>query len=167
MCMSLGGRVAESLVFNKISSGAQNDLEKVTKMAYAMIQTYGMDPIVGPLSFPTSDELKADMGLVGKKPFSKQLGNTIDLRARLLVANAYKQTESLLKDNSDKLKLLSETLLHREVLNYSDIESLIGPPPHGKKKLIESLELGSTTEPEPQNTSNNKESLESNDSNNK
>ena len=142
MCMALGGRVAESLIFNKISSGAQNDLEKVTKMAYSMIQSYGMDPIVGPLSFPTHEEMKSESSLIGKKPFSKQLGNTIDLRSRLLVSNAYQKTEILLKNNLEKLKLLSETLLHREVLNYSDIESIIGPPPHGKKKLIETLDLG-------------------------
>src|SRR4051812_1930988 len=81
MCMALGGRVAESLIFNKISSGAQNDLEKVTKMAYSMIQSYGMDPVIGPISFPTNEELKSESGLIGKKPFSKQLGNTIDIRA--------------------------------------------------------------------------------------
>ena len=142
MCMALGGRVAESLVFNKVSSGAQNDLEKVTKMAYSMIQSYGMDPIVGPLSFPTNEEMKSESSQIGRKPFSRKLGNTIDSRARHLVADAYKKTEQILENNREKLKLMAETLLHREVLNYSDIESLIGPPPHGKKRMIETLDLG-------------------------
>ncbi|CAG2162247.1 unnamed protein product [Oppiella nova] len=167
MCMALGGRVAESLVFNRVTSGAQNDLERVTKMAYSMIQSYGMDSVVGPISYPTTDEMKNESGVVSRKPFSKQLANTIDLRARQLVANAYKETELLLTNNSEKLNLLAETLLHREVLNYSDIVSLIGPPPYGDKKLVEFLDLGPIVETK--STSNgdtNKNDKESNNSEN-
>uniref|UniRef100_A0A224YPR2 Spastic paraplegia 7 n=1 Tax=Rhipicephalus zambeziensis TaxID=60191 RepID=A0A224YPR2_9ACAR len=139
MCMALGGRVAESLAFNRISTGAEDDLKKVRKMAYAMIHQYGMDPVVGPLSFPAEDEGQA---VVGKKPYSRRLANTIDEEARLVVAKAYKETEKVLQENSDKLKLLARELLKREVLNYADIEALIGPPPYGKKQLIEVLDLG-------------------------
>jgi spastic paraplegia protein 7 len=160
MCMALGGRVAESLIFNKISSGAQNDLQKVTKMAYAQIKNYGMDPIVGPLSFPSDEEMNREGFGVGKKPYSRRLANTIDVQARQLVANAYKETEEILKNNSEKLKLMANTLLHREVLNYADIEALIGPPPHGKKKMIEALDLG------PYSSSEQPERQENKDSNN-
>lgn len=139
MCMALGGRVAESLTFNRISTGAEDDLKKVRKMAYAMIHQYGMDPVIGPLSFPAEDEGQT---VVGKKPYSRRLANTIDEQARLVVAKAYKATEKVLQENSDKLKLLAGELLKREVLNYADIEALIGPPPFGKKQLIEVLDLG-------------------------
>ncbi|RWS06773.1 Paraplegin-like protein, partial [Dinothrombium tinctorium] len=140
MCMALGGRVAESLIFNKVSSGAKDDLQKVTKMAYAQIRDYGMDSVIGPLSFP-NEELQKEYG-IGRKPFSKKLANTMDIQARLLVASAYKATENLLQKNKDKLKLLAEELLKRETLNYSDIEKLIGEPPFGKKKIIEMLDMG-------------------------
>nr|XP_054917618.1 paraplegin-like isoform X3 [Dermacentor andersoni] len=139
MCMALGGRVAESVTFNRVSTGAEDDLKKVRKMAYSMIRQYGMDPVIGPLSFPAEDESQT---MVGKKPYSRRLANTIDEQARLVVAKAYKETEKILKENSDKLKLLAKELLKREVLNYADIEALIGPPPFGKKQLIEVLDLG-------------------------
>ncbi|KAK8761349.1 hypothetical protein V5799_027386 [Amblyomma americanum] len=108
-------------------------------MAYAMIHQYGMDPVIGPLSFPAEEEGQT---VVGRKPYSRRLANTIDEQARLVVARAYKETERVLQQNSDKLKLLAGELLKREVLNYADIEALIGPPPFGKKQLIEVLDLG-------------------------
>lgn len=137
MCMALGGRVAESITFNHVSSGAQNDLQKVTQLAYSKIQVYGMDPVIGNLSFEYEENK------FGTKPFSKKLGNTIDTQARLLVAKAYKETENLLIEHRGKLKLMAETLLQKEVLNYKDIETLIGPPPHGTKTLVETLDLNS------------------------
>lgn len=137
MCMALGGRVAEALIFNAISNGAKDDLKRVTKMAYAQIKQYGMDDELGAISYPN----ESSEGNLGKKPYSKRLGNLIDLRARLMIASAYKTTEDLLKENKDKLKLLAEELLKSEVLNYKDIEKLIGPPPHGAKKTITSLDL--------------------------
>ncbi|XP_065172580.1 paraplegin [Atheta coriaria] len=136
MCMTLGGRVAESLTFNKITTGAQNDLEKVTKMAYAQVKEYGMTDTVGLLCFP-EEEIKER----GSRPFSKRLASTIDQEARQLIVNAYKRTEEVLNENKDKLQLLAETLLKKESLNYDDVEKLIGPPPHGKKRLIEPAEF--------------------------
>jgi len=127
MCMALGGRVAESLTFNKITTGAQNDLEKVTKMAYAQIRDFGFNEAVGQVSF--------EMGQ-GKKPYSKKLGNTIDLEARKLIAQAYKRTEGVLQENQDKLEILAQKLLEVETLNYNDVEELLGPPPFGKKNLV-------------------------------
>lgn len=142
MCMALGGRVAESLIFNKVTTGAQDDLKKVTKMAYAQIKQYGMNEDIGPLAFPTEEETR---NFIGGKPFSRKLANVMDEQARLLTAKAYRKTEMVLSENKDKLKLLAEALLQRETLNYLDIEALIGPPPHGKKKLIEVLDLGPVT----------------------
>lgn len=99
--MTLGGRVAESLTFNKVTTGAQNDLEKVTKMAYAQVREYGMNELVGLVSF-TEEEIKE----LGRKPFSKKMASLIDEEARRLVAKAYKHTEEVLLKNKDKLELV-------------------------------------------------------------
>merc|ERR1719225_1441321 len=125
MCMALGGRVAESLTFNKITTGAQNDLDKVTKMAYAQIREFGFSKEVGLVSF--------DMSGGGKKPYSKKLAHTIDLEARKMIAESYSRTEQILFNNVDKLEILAQKLLEVETLNYNDVVALIGPPPHGEK----------------------------------
>ncbi|OXU17169.1 hypothetical protein TSAR_015243 [Trichomalopsis sarcophagae] len=145
MCMTLGGRVAESLTFNKITTGAQNDLEKVTKIAYAQVQQYGMDQIVGPLSFhPEQTDTNT------RKPYSKKLANLMDQEARTIITQAYKRTEQLLLENQDKLKLLAEGLLQKETLTYEEVEKLIGPPPFGKKNLVEPADFeNSVPVPEP------------------
>lgn len=100
--MTLGGRVAESLTFNKVTTGAQNDLEKVTKMAYAQVREFGMNNLVGLVSF-TEEEIKE----LGRKPFSKKMAALIDEEARRLVAQAYKHTEQVLLKNKDKLELVT------------------------------------------------------------
>ncbi|CAL1291565.1 unnamed protein product [Larinioides sclopetarius] len=155
MCMALGGRVAETIVFNHVSTGAQDDLKKVTKMAYAQIKQYGMDEVVGPLSFPTDEETNSNF--VGKKPYSKRLARTIDEQARFLIARAHKRAENVLVENRDKLNLLAEELLKREVLNYDDIVKLIGPPAHGKKVLIEAVDFGPSVESTRQSKSGSEE----------
>jgi len=131
MCMALGGRVAESLTFNRITTGAQNDLEKVTKIAYAQIRDFGFNSAVGQVSFEQSG---------GKKPYSKKLAATMDLEARNLIASAYKRTEDILKQNQDKLEVLAQLLIKKETLNYQDVEDLLGPPPFGKKHLVNPID---------------------------
>ncbi|VVC86282.1 paraplegin [Leptidea sinapis] len=137
MCMALGGRAAEAIVFNSITSGAKNDLEKVTKIAYAQVQVYGMSPTVGLLSFP-------DMKDKGKSPFSKTLKNLMDLEARKIIGKAYYRTESLLKNNHEKLKALAEELLRKETLNYKEVEAILGPPPFPKKSFVDPIEFENT-----------------------
>uniref|UniRef100_A0ABI7VR25 AAA+ ATPase domain-containing protein n=1 Tax=Felis catus TaxID=9685 RepID=A0ABI7VR25_FELCA len=133
MCMALGGRVSESISFNKVTSGAQDDLRKVTRIAYSMVRQFGMAPSIGPVSFPEAQE-----GLtgVGRRPFSQGLQQMMDHEAKVLVAKAHRHTEKVLRDNQDKLQALANALLEKEVINYEDIEALIGPPPHGPKKMI-------------------------------
>ncbi|XP_018412816.1 PREDICTED: paraplegin [Nanorana parkeri] len=131
MCMALGGRVAEVITFNKATTGAQDDLRKVTKVAYDMVKHYGMVASIGQVSFPDGEKTG-----IGRRPFSQGLQEMMDYEAQQLVASAYKSTEKLLLANKDKLQLLADALLEREVINYSDIEELIGPPPHGPKKII-------------------------------
>jgi spastic paraplegia protein 7 len=139
MCMALGGRVAESLTFNKVTTGAQNDLEKVTKMAYAQVRQLGMCENVGLLSF---DDQETSTGT--KKPYSKRLSALMDEEARRMVAQAYLKTEEVLRGNTEKLEKLAKELLRKETLNYEEVEAIIGPPPFGKKRLInpEEFEAG-------------------------
>lgn len=127
MCMALGGRVAESLVFNRVTTGAQNDLEKVTKMAYAQVRSFGFSDVIGQVSFPEEEARE-----VGRRPFSQKLASSIDQEASRLIFAAYKNTETILKANMDKLKLLAEALLQKETLNHTDVEAIIGPPPFDK-----------------------------------
>ncbi|XP_034784158.2 paraplegin-like isoform X2 [Acipenser ruthenus] len=132
MCMALGGRVSEAITFNKVTTGAQDDLRKVTRVAYSMVKQYGMVPSVGQVSFPDTEE----EGAIGRRPFSQGLQEQMDHEARMLVARAYRHTEKLLLDNRDKLIMLANALLEREVVNYDDIEALLGAPPYGPKKMI-------------------------------
>lgn len=132
MCMALGGRTAEAVTFNRVTTGAQDDLRKVTRVAYSMIKQYGMCDSVGQVSFPATEE----EGAIGRRPFSQGLQQQMDHEAKMLIARAYRHTEKLLLDNRDKLTLLANALLEREVVNYDDIEALLGPPPHGPKKMI-------------------------------
>ncbi|CAO2609595.1 Spg7 [Lemmus lemmus] len=133
MCMALGGRAAEAISFSRVTSGAQDDLKKVTRIAYSMVKQFGMAPSIGPVSFPEAQE--GLMG-IGRRPFSQGLQQLMDHEAKLLVAKAYRHTEKVLLDNLDKLQALANALLEKEVINYEDIEALIGPPPHGPKKMI-------------------------------
>ncbi|XP_068436351.1 mitochondrial inner membrane m-AAA protease component paraplegin [Clinocottus analis] len=132
MCMALGGRAAEAITFNKVTTGAQDDLRKVTRVAYSMVKQYGMCDSVGQVSFPDAEP----QGGVGRRPFSQGLQQQMDHEAKLLIARAYRHTEKLLQDNRDKLTLMANALLEQEVVNYDDIEALLGPPLHGPKKLI-------------------------------
>lgn len=123
MCMALGGRVAELVKFNHLSTGAQDDLRRVTEMAMAQIKEYGFDPVVGNISFPKQEQYE-------KRPYSKRLANVMDHRAGIMVKEAFDKTQQLLNKHLDKLDLLAETLLAKEVISSSDIERLIGPRPH-------------------------------------
>ncbi|KAF3832739.1 hypothetical protein F7725_026404 [Dissostichus mawsoni] len=132
MCMALGGRAAEAISFNKVTTGAQDDLRKVTRVAYSMVKQYGMCDSVGQVSFPETEQQNG----VGRRPFSQGLQQQMDHEAKMLIARAYRHTEKILLDNRDKLALLANALIDREVVNYEDIEALLGPHPHGPKKLI-------------------------------
>jgi cell division protease FtsH len=121
MCMTLGGRAAESLVFNKISTGAQNDLDQITKMGYGMIAMYGMNEKVGNVSFYGMQQDSFT------KPYSDQTATLIDDEVRKLIEDQYVRAKQLLTDRRMELNLLAETLLTKEVIVKSDLEALIGP----------------------------------------
>ncbi|KAH8261939.1 hypothetical protein KR026_006352 [Drosophila bipectinata] len=160
MCMALGGRAAENLIFNRITTGAQNDLEKVTKIAYAQIKKFGMNSSLGPIYVRDADESENGGSLGaggGKKPFSRAMESMIDNEARHTVASAYQATELILTENRDKLEKLAEALLEKETLDYDEVVELIGPPPHEiGRRQVDSVEfeqslknLGSTDTDKP------------------
>ena len=124
MCMTLGGRIAEAIFFGKISTGAQNDLERITKLAYSMITIYGMNSKVGHVSF---HDPQGEYGY--QRPYSEKTAELIDEEVRALIQKAYDITEALLTEKKTELELVAKALLEKEILFKSDLENLIGRRP--------------------------------------
>ncbi|KAG1467342.1 hypothetical protein G6F56_004466 [Rhizopus delemar] len=132
MCMTLGGRVSEKIFFKSITTGAQDDLQKVTKMAYAQITAYGMNEKIGPLSF--SDPQNENSF---QKPFSEQTGTLIDNEARAMVTDAFERTEKLLIEKKDEIEKVAQLLLSKEVLTREDMEDILGKRPFVEKTVYD------------------------------
>lgn len=130
LAATLGGRVSEQLTFGHLSTGALNDLERVTKQAYAMVAYYGMSAELGTVSYYDSTG-QSDMALT--KPYSEQTAQRIDAEARRLIDEAYRMAEQVLRDHADGVKQLAELLLEREVVFTEDVERIFGK----RKKEIE------------------------------
>jgi len=132
ICMTLGGRASEDLFFGKISTGAQNDLQQITRIAYSMVTVYGMNEKVGNVSFydPAAENSFT-------KPYSEETSKLIDQEVRKLIDIAYEKTKELLTEKKDKVEKLAEALLLREVLFQSDVEQLIGKRPFEEKKVLD------------------------------
>jgi len=126
MCMALGGRAPEQVVFGKISTGALSDLEKITKMAYSMVTIYGLNDKIGNLSFYDS---KGQSEYNFTKPYSDDTARTIDEEVKKLVDEAYVRTIGMLNDKRELLNSLAEALLKREVLYQNDLVEIIGERP--------------------------------------
>lgn len=131
MCMTLGGRASEEIFFGKISTGAQNDLQQVTKLAYAMTTVYGMNEKVGNISFYDPQQESTFT-----KPYSEETGKLIDNEVRSLVENAYNRTKGLLNERKKEVEDLAHALLDKEVLHQSDVELIIGKRPFEEKKVF-------------------------------
>ncbi len=132
MCMTLGGRAAESVFFGKISTGAQNDLDQVTKMAYGMVAVYGMNEKVGNVSFHDMQNQNQFA-----KPYSDETASLIDDEVRKMIDDQYERAKQLLKDKRKEVVALAEKLLEKEVLLKSDVVKLIGLRPSDAKKAKE------------------------------
>ena len=130
MCAALGGRAAEKVVFNKISTGALSDLEKVTKQARAMVTVYGLNDKVGNLTYYDSSNGN-EYGFT--KPYSEQTAETIDKEISLIIENQYKRALKILKKNKKKLIQLAELLLKKEVIFKDNLEEIFGKRPFQKK----------------------------------
>ena len=131
ICMTLGGRASEDIFFGKISTGAQNDLQQITRIAYAMVTVYGMNEKVGNVSFYDPQQETAFT-----KPYSEETSKMIDQEVRKLIDEAYEKTKKLLTERKAEVEKLAEALLEREVLFQSDVEALIGKRPYEEKKPL-------------------------------
>src|SRR5580704_9541541 len=132
ICMTLGGRASEELNFGKISTGAQNDLQQITRIAYSMVTVYGMNDKVGNISFYDPAQENSFT-----KPYSEETSKLIDQEVRKLIDKAYEFTKELLTLKTKEVKILAEALLQREVLFQSDVEALIGKRPYEEKRALD------------------------------
>ncbi len=133
---TLAGRAAEELVFSSISSGAQNDLEKVTKTAFAMVCYFGMSEKVGKVSYYDSTG-QSDFSF--NKPYSEKTAELIDQEVKALIDESYERAKKILSEHVEGHRKLAELLLEREVIFSEDLEHIFGPRPWGKKKEEEPL----------------------------
>ena len=140
ICMSLGGRVAEDIVFNKISTGALSDLERTTKVAYNMVTVYGMNDKIGNISF--YDRSQGDYGGSFTKPYSDTTATLIDEEVKKIIDSAYYTTKNLLIEKRVQLEAVAQELLKKEVLFQSDLERLIGKRPFNKEVPV--IEINKT-----------------------
>lgn len=122
-CMTLGGRAAEQVLLGKISTGAQNDLEKVTKMTYAQVAVYGFSEKVGLLSFPQRDEFEMT------RPYGSKTAAIIDAEVREWVGKAYNRTVELIEEHRENVAKIAELLLEKEVLHQDDLVQVLGKRP--------------------------------------
>lgn len=129
MCMTLGGRAAEEIIFGKISTGALSDLERVTKVAYSIVTVYGMNDKIGHISF--YDSKQSEYGY--SKPYSEDTAKTIDEEVKKIISDAYNRTMNLLTDKKAELQILAKELLEKEILFQADLEGLIGARPFEKQ----------------------------------
>ena len=131
MCAALGGRAAEKVIFDKISTGALSDLEKVTKQAKAMVTIYGLNDKVGNLTYYDSSG-QSEYNFT--KPYSEKTSELIDKEISNLIESQYQRAVDLLTDNKDKLTQLAEILLDKEVIFKDDLQNIFGERPFAKKE---------------------------------
>ena len=133
MCAALGGRAAESVIFNKISTGALSDLEKVTKQAMAMVTIYGLDEKIGNVSYYDSQ----NQGYGFTKPYSEETAKIIDQEIKKIIDTQYERAKAILKKHEDKLHQLASKLLESEVIFKEDLEVIFGKRPFEKEVIEE------------------------------
>ena len=143
MIMAMGGRVAEEIIFGRISTGAQNDLERITAMAYAMVVDYGMSEKIGYVSFNLSG--RGEQGPVFDKPYSDETARMIDQEVKSIIDEVRKSARALLEKHRDKLEEMAQALLSKEVLGPKDLVELLGERPHGDYVDLKATEGASSS----------------------
>ena len=133
MCATLGGRAAEKVIFDKISTGALSDLEKVTRQAKAMVTVYGLNDAIGNITYYDSSG-QSDYNF--SKPYSEDTAQKIDKEISILIEGQYDRALKLIKDNKDKLTTLAERLLEKEVLFKDDLLTILGKRPFDKEEEV-------------------------------
>ncbi|MBS1652029.1 MAG: ATP-dependent zinc metalloprotease FtsH [Bacteroidetes bacterium] len=131
MCAALGGRASEEIIFGKVSTGALSDLEKITKQAYASIVYYGLNDKIGNISYYDSS---GQSEYSFSKPYSEQTAKTIDEEVKKMIDIAYAKTKQILISNKEKLTVLANKLLEKEVIFKEDLEDIFGKRPFEKNE---------------------------------
>lgn len=138
MCMTLGGRVSEELFFGRITTGAEDDLKKVTQSAYAQVAHFGMNEKVGNVSF----DMPQPGEMVMEKPYSESTAQLIDSEVRSLISGAYTRTKALLEEHRSNVEKVAERLLKQEILDRNDMIELLGKRPFPEKSTYEEFVEG-------------------------
>jgi cell division protease FtsH len=141
MCMAFGGRAAEEIVFDKISTGALSDLERITKMAYSMVTIYGMNKEIGNISYYDS---KATSEYSFQKPYSEATAEKIDKEVKGIIDHAYERTKDLLIKHRHHLDVIAKELLEKEIIFQADLERLIGKRPYESPTTYQKFTNGQT-----------------------
>ena len=144
MCSLIGGRVAEEIVNGEPSTGAQNDLERLTQMAYGMVKYYGMSEKVGTLSFYDSTGAR---GYDLTKPYSEKTSEIIDEEVKEIVKNIHERTRAILEDHKEGFLKMAALLLEKEVIFAEDVEAILGPKVKPEEEKVEVLD-NQESEPE-------------------
>ncbi|MEX0639379.1 MAG: AAA family ATPase, partial [Balneolaceae bacterium] len=129
ICALLGGRVAEEIIFSRISTGAQNDLQRITRMAYAMVAEFGMSKDLGYISL--TDEKNPDSSFGLNKRYSEKTAERIDIAVQDIIRECYDRTVELLNKHREELENMARHLLEKEILTYADLRNLLGDRPYG------------------------------------
>jgi AFG3 family protein len=125
VCVSLAGRAAEQVFFGRVTTGASDDLKKVTQIVYQMVQVYGMNDKIGQVSFPREESQFGP----GDKLYSNHTGEVMDEEVKKIVEEMYKRTLQLIEDKKEQVKLVAELLLAKETITNGDVVTLIGKRP--------------------------------------
>jgi AFG3 family protein len=147
MCMTFGGRAAEDIIFDKISTGALSDLERITKMAYSMVTIYGMTKAIGNISFYDSKQSEYAFN----KPYSEATAERIDQEAKKIIDEAYERTKALLTKHRVHLEVVAKELLEKEIIFQSDLERLIGKRPFAQQTTYQKFTNGAEKQEEAPN----------------
>ncbi|WP_291867587.1 ATP-dependent zinc metalloprotease FtsH [Maribacter sp.] len=154
MCATLGGRAAEKVIFNKISTGALSDLEKVTKQARAMVTVYGLNEEIGNITYYDS----AGQDSYGfSKPYSEETARKIDVEISKIIEEQYLRAIDVLTEHKDKLTILAERLLEKEVIFKEDLEKIFGKRPFAEDVIIEDATIIEDVKTEPSSDNDTEE----------
>jgi AFG3 family protein len=124
VCMALAGRAAEEIFFGRVTTGASDDLRRVTDLVYSTIQVYGMNPRLGQLAFPKDPNAMFD-----ERPYSEKTAKAMDEEAKTIVDEAYKRTVELLREHKNDVEKVAKLLLEKETITHDDVHDIVGPRP--------------------------------------
>ena len=162
MCATLGGRASEDLTFGRISTGALNDLERITKQAFAMISYFGMSDKIGNLSYYDSS---GQQEYSFNKPYSEKTAETIDEEVKNLIDVQYERAKTVLKKNKKGLTQLAEILLEKEVIFSEDLEVIFGKRPWTRHEELPKMKVELPKKKKKEKVENKVEEIEKKDKN--